>query len=129
METEITRDRYFLTARLCSSRDRRQISCEPPRAPWPHRSLLSSKASAGGELVNELSVIRGVENFDIDIRIKFAEQSNLAVLFGYKRLLRGRQFDVQIMIGQVKVWSEAAGDLSLIVPFNGERTRFVQTMW
>jgi Icc protein len=66
-----------------------------------------------------------VEELDVDVRIDLAQPPQLAVFAGGERLLHHRQFEVEILLGEVEVGRERLDDAALVVALEDERARLV----
>ena len=66
-----------------------------------------------------------VEELDVDVRVEPSQFPELAVLASDERLLHHGHLDEEILLREVEVRRERAGNASLLVPLEDERMRLV----
>ena len=55
--------------------------------------------------------VAALEQLDVHVRVEFLQAPQLAILVAHLFRLHCRQFDVQVLVGQVEVGREGLGDV------------------
>lgn len=74
---------------------------------------------------HQIRQVAVVENFYIHVGVELLETAQLAIFLCDQMLAHGRELDVEVEIGQVKVGRKRFFHVAVRVPFEGKGARFI----